>query len=87
MCMLFHLKHIYINTRPGLFHAPLLRGKCSYQRRDGQLHPGLKRVDCRTLPAPPHTPPPDGVTVGLQSVEWEEVIFKITDGSGLGRGL
>jgi hypothetical protein len=33
----------------------------------------------------PH-PTPDGVTVGLHSVEWEEVIFKITDGSGLGMG-
>jgi len=35
----------------------------------------------------PLAPTPDGVTVGLQSVEWEEVIFKITDGSGLGMGL
>jgi len=87
MYILFHLKHIYINTRPRLFHAPLLRGKYSYQRRDGQLHPGLKRVDCQTVPAPPSNPTPDGVTVGLQSTEWEEVIFKITDGSGLGVGL
>jgi hypothetical protein len=38
----------------------------------------------RHLPLPPT---PDGVTEGLQSVEWEEVIFKITDASGLGMGL
>jgi hypothetical protein len=35
----------------------------------------------------PPNPTPDGVTVGLQSAEWEEVIFRITDGSGLGIGL
>jgi hypothetical protein len=34
-----------------------------------------------------YTSQPRRVAASLQPLEWEEVIFKITDGSGLGMGL